>query len=199
MRRIAAIALFTGLVASAATAHAKRPKPPTCEKTSERFSARQADWETFSSKSFTDALAREQLTTPKMTLRSVGAGTPLVKGVRPGATFTMGSGADAQLAVYLRTVQTYQAPRDEFVQDAQGVIHPLVRKEHLIGGETHTLCGCGPMGGGAVPPMMAIIYVLPAGTTYDATPIEVSYDAKHVEIRWRNVVDGKDVMCQPPP
>ena len=47
--------------------------------------------------------------------------------------------------------------------------------------------------------MIAIVYLLPPGTTYDAKPVELAYDAKHIEIRWRNVVDGQDVMCEPPP
>jgi hypothetical protein len=184
------------LLALAAPALARRPPPPpTCEKTSSAFSKRQADWEAFSKKSFEDALAQADLTTPKMTPRSMSPDDALLKGVRPGGTFKMGTG----LAVYVRTVQGYGGFTQEFVQDAQSVIHPLVRKENLVGTEAHTMCGCGPMGGGAVPPMIAVVYTLPPGTTYDAKPIELAYDAKHIEIRWRNVVDGKDVMCAPPP
>jgi hypothetical protein len=201
MRRIAAIALITGLTATAATTRTAdaKPKPLTCEKSTDRFSARQADWAAFTSKSFTDALAREHLTTPKGSLRSIQAESPQLKGARPGATFTMGSGSGAERAIYLRTVQTYGAAEDEFVEDAQSVVHPLVRKETLVGTETHTLCGCGPMGGGAAPPMMAIIYVLPAGATYDAKPIELVYDAKRIDIQWRNIVNGKEEICEPPP
>ena len=195
MRRFVVFALL--LVTAAPALARKQPPPPkpTCEKTSERFSARQAEWDSFTQKSFTDALAREHLTTPAMKPRTLRPEDKMLDGVKPGTTFMMGK----QLALYLRTVQGYRYDGAEFVQDAQGVIHPLVRKENQIGIETHTLCGCGPMGGGAVPPTVAIIYVLPDGATYDAKPIELAYDAKHIEIRWRNVVDGKDVMCQPPP
>jgi hypothetical protein len=198
MRRTAH-ALAGVLIAITATPALARKPPvpprPTCEKTSERFAKRQAEWEAFSSQSFTDALAREDLTVPKMTRRQMSPSDAALKNVRPGTTFKLGGA----LAVYTHDVQGYRDPGDEFVQDAQGVIHPLVRKENLVGTETHTLCGCGPMGGGAVPPTFAIVYALPPSTTYDATPIELAYDAKHIEIRWRNVVDGKDVMCAPPP
>lgn len=197
MRRILIAIAMT--VSATAAAKPRRPPRPTCEKSSAGFSQRQAEWATFTQKAFTDALAREQLTTPKVILRQLQPQDALLKGVKPGATVTIGKGADATVAVYVRTVQTYGAIRDEFVQDAQGVVHPLVRKENLVGNEAHTLCGCGPMGGGAVPPTMAIVYLLPAGASYDATPIELAYDAKRIEIRWRNVVDGADVMCMPPP
>ncbi len=194
--------VFAMLLITAAPALARRQPPPpkpTCEKTSERFSARQAEWEAFSQKSFADALAREQLTTPAMKPRMLSPEDKMLDGVRAGTTFTMGKGKDAKLALYLRTQQGYGGMTAEFVQDAQGVIHPLARKESLVGSEIHTLCGCGPMRGGAVPPMFAVIYVLPDGATYDPKPIELAYDAKHIEIRWRNLVDGKDVICAPPP
>ena len=197
MRRTATASagLLVVMTASAALAR-KPPEPrPTCEKTSSAFSQRQADWEAFSQKSFTDALAKEDLTIPQVVPRTMSPDDALLKGVHPGATFKIGSA----LAVYVRAVQGYGELHYEFVEDAQRVIHPLTRKENLVGTETHTLCGCGPMGGGAVPPMVAVVYQLPPGTTYDAKPIELAYDAKHIEIRWRNVVDGKDVMCQPPP
>ena len=42
-------------------------------------------------------------------------------------------------------------------------------------------------------------HISAAASYDDKTPIALEYDAKHVEIRWRNVVAGKDVMCQPPP
>jgi hypothetical protein len=196
MRRFVVLALLL-ITATPALARKQKPPPPkpTCEKTTERFSARQAEWDAFTQKAFADALTREQLTTPKMLQRDMSPQDKLLDGVRPGATFEIAK----QQALYLRTQQGYGGANAEFVQDAQGVIHPLVRKESQVGIETHTLCGCGPMGGGAVPPMVAIVYMLPDGATYDGTPIELAYDAKHIEIRWRNVVDGKDVMCQPPP
>jgi hypothetical protein len=191
-----ALAVVTILV-TGSPARAKKPAdPPTCEKSSDRLSKRQADWEAYTSKSFAAALARAQLTIPKMSARTLPAQHALLKGVRPGTTFTL----VGDTAVFMRTVQGYAAPSDEFVEDAQGVIHPLVRKEHLVGTEPHALCGCGPMaGGGTPPPTVAIVYVLPPSTTYDATPIEVAYDAKHVQISWRNVVGGKDVRCAPRP
>jgi hypothetical protein len=196
MRRIARAlpGIFVLIAGSSALARKPPPPRPTCEKTSAGFSQRQADWEAFSKKSFEDALDQAGLTIPKMTPRTLQPQDAMLKGVKPGATFKMGDG----VSVYIRTVQGYGFSQ-EFVQDAQSVVHPLVRKENLVGTEAHTLCGCGPMGGGAVPPMLALVYTLPPGTTYNAKPIEVGYDAKHIEIRWRNVVDGKDVMCEPPP
>ncbi|HTJ41691.1 MAG TPA: hypothetical protein VL463_06325 [Kofleriaceae bacterium] len=188
------------VIAAAGIAEAKRPPRPklTCEKPSTHLNDRQADFAKFTGKAFDDALAREMLTKVSLTAKALRPDDPLLKGVKRGATFKLGTGSAAPTAVFFRSGTMWQYGGDEFVKDQQGEIHALVRKENVIGSETHTMCGCGPMGGGAVPPPASVVYVLPDGATYGA-PIELSYDAKRVFLSYSNVVDGKLVVCNPPP
>lgn len=190
-----ALALSTAAAADPAAGPRRPPPPPapTCETTVPRLAERTAKFDAFTRKSFDDALARAKLRLAPMKPRMMSPDDPKLQGVRPGKTFPL----DGATALLYTTVQGYGTPSYEFVIDERDVIHPLIRSEHPIVNETHLMCGCGPMGGGAVPPRFAVVYVLPPGTTFDAAATTIKYDAKHVSLNYDRMVNGE--RCQPPP
>lgn len=198
MRRISSCALVALLFASAAIAgpggdkHKVKP-PAACEATVPHLAEHTAAADAFTKKQFEDALAKANLRLTALTVKRMSPDSPALKGLRPGATFKLG-GDDA---LFYTTQQGYGPSPFEFVTDDHDAIHRVVRNENVIGREAHLMCGCGPMGGGAVPPTFAIVYILPPGTHYDAAAITVHYDAKHVDLSYDWMVGGQ--RCQPPP
>lgn len=197
--RIGAAIIAWAVIAGGATlpalAKPRRPPRPTCEQRTSRLVDREAEWAKLTQRAFDDALVREQLTSVKLPAKALRLEDRSIQGVRFGATFTFG----AQQAVLFRRGTMDRYGGDEFVQDTQGVIHPLVRKENDAGSETHTLCGCNPdHPGGVAPRPAAIIYLLPDGAGYGA-PIELAYDARHVHLQYLNVVNGRVESCPLPP
>jgi hypothetical protein len=200
MRAALIVAALGSMVAAVRVPAVAEARPggqgPACEAPSARLDKRLAARDARSRAAFEQALARAHLTLTPLAMRELPAEPREPTPLEPGKTIALEGHDPARRVLVMRVSDSRDRGGDEFVADAQGVIHVLVRRPRARSSETHTLCGCGDMGGGAAPQRVVIAYALPDGARV-GDPIEVAYDASVTTILWSRTVGGR--MCQPPP
>jgi len=195
MARLALIAVFAGALAAGA-----RPADAggRCRRSIPHLAERQAAAAAWTQKRYEQALARAHLTAVTLVADQLPAGSPAVRGVRPGQAFDLSrGGATPKRAVLVAVGWRFDGAVD-FARDQAGTIHQVIRRERVVSSIDYLRCGCDPYGpGGAPPPHLAFVYVLPDGATL-GPPVTVAYRARHVTAAYDNKVDGRR-PCPPKP
>ena len=70
--------------------------------------------------------------------------------------------------------ELYAPPTIELVADPSGKVYRVQRRP-MGNHKTYVQCGCGPVGGGAMPEMVSYVGDLPSGVTY-AGFVEIAYE-----------------------
>ena len=168
--------------ASAAKAQVTRP----CLAASPEIFAHEQEAEAYTHQSFDNALAARALKTIVVSSHLVAPG--LQRNYHPpGETFIVDEAGEQRIKIagpFLEIPTRQQpAPAFEFAGDALAHAWRVQRQPNVESSEAYLLCGCGPIGGGAAPWLMQLIYDLDKDATYQGE-LAVAYAARIVRIEW---------------